>query len=103
MDFSSDVFSFFMVSPTAFMLSLLAPSLASARSLFLSISNNPIELLGLLLHGGAHDLHLVKLLDLVGSIRGSLGLGLLHLGKFQLHLNYFLALTEPCSLLFSST
>ena len=63
----------------------------------LPLANNPIELLGLLLHGRVHDLRLVELLGHVGGIGSRLGLGLLHLGKLQLQLlNHRQALTEPC-------
>ena len=45
----------------------------------LPLANNPIELLGLLLHGSVQDLGLVELLGHVGGVGGGLGLGLLQL------------------------
>merc|ERR1712110_425444 len=62
----------------------------------LPFPNNPIKLLGLLLHGRVHYLGLVQLLGHVGRISSSLGLGLLHLCKLELQLlDHGRALRQP--------
>ena len=54
--------------------------------LALPFANNPVELLGLLLHGQVEDLSLVKGLSLSLQVGGQLGAGLVKLGKLGLQL-----------------
>merc|ERR1719370_976353 len=69
---------------------------AKTVHLVLPLANNPIELLGLLLHGSVQDLGLVELLGHVGGVGGGLGLGLLQLLQLQSKLfDGGLALAEP--------
>ena len=54
--------------------------------LALPFANNPVELLGLLLHGQVEDLSLVKGLSLSLQVGGQLGASLVKLGKLGLQL-----------------
>ena len=54
--------------------------------LALPFANNPVELLGLLLHGQVEDLSLVKGLSLSLEVRGKLGASLVKLSKLGLQL-----------------
>ena len=57
-----------------------------AVNLALPLRDNPVELLGLLLHGRVHELGLVQLLGHYGYIIGQLVLGLLQLRQLQVKL-----------------
>ena len=54
--------------------------------LALPFANNPVELLGLLLHGQVEDLSLVKGLSLSLEVRGKLSTSLVKLSKLGLQL-----------------
>ena len=59
--------------------------------------NNPVELLGLLLHGRIHELGLVQLLGHHGYVIRQLVLGLLQLRQLQVELvNGGVVLRKPC-------
>merc|ERR1719179_50037 len=59
---------------------------ANGIDLALPFANNPVELLGLLLHGQVEDLSLVKGLSLSLQVGGQLGASLVKLGKLGLQL-----------------
>merc|ERR1719336_75916 len=59
---------------------------ADAVNLLLPLTNNPVELLGLLLHGAVEDLGLVQLGGHGVQVSLELGLGLLHLGQLGVQL-----------------
>merc|ERR1719422_518531 len=59
---------------------------ANAVNLLLPLSDNSVELLGLLLHGAVEDLGLVQLLGHGVQVTLQLGLGLLHLGQLGVQL-----------------
>merc|ERR1719208_752397 len=59
---------------------------ADAVNLLLPLTNNPVELLGLLLHGAVEDLGLVQLGSHVLQFSLELGLALLHLGQLGVQL-----------------
>merc|ERR1719389_1581246 len=59
---------------------------ADAVNLLLPLTNNPVELLGLLLHGAVEDLGLVQLGGHGVQVSLELGLALLHLGQLGVQL-----------------